>query len=532
MKKARVLKRLAALSMTAVMALSMFACTATGGGQNTQNPDNSENPSVEPNTQKSDETLVVALPAEPAGVTTLNGITNTQTNTVSYVIAPRLWELNTETNELEMSLATGFEKIDDTHYRVTLREDAVYADGTPITAADVAYTFTCAAEVGLDYARNLDPANFVVEDDHNIILAYTQYTPGWNVALAEANAGIYSEAAVEAVGGVQAAERQAPVGGGRYNFVEWKSGEYILVERNENYWDEDYVGYYKYIKFIWATDSASRMLAVKSGDADVALDINISEAITLQNDPTAKAWVSGASTVYNVYFNCTDTVFADAKLREACMYLIDSESVNNLVNMGYGNAVQGFIPEQNPYYVEYYEGGVHPYDPEKGKQLVEEAGYAGTTIECLVLTTNASIATMIQEMLRVGGIEMNIQQVEPSTYVTESRAGNYDLTIGNNSNGFISPDNFVLLDPDRVYTTIGGPKITDPVMTELIAKATSPDEATAKEGWADIINYIFDNNCLVGLCDRVLCAAINPELDGLQQIKRDQVDVTEVRPAG
>lgn len=531
MKKAKALKRITTLLLCAGMAMSMVACSPSAT-ENSQSPLETETASVSPNTAKSDETLVVSLAAEPVGLTTMNGITNNQTNTVCFVISPRLWEMNVDTNELEMSLATGYEKIDDTHYRVTLREDAVYADGTPITAADVAYTFGCAVEASLDYARNLDPANFVVEDDHNIILAYTQYTPGWDVALSEAAAGIYSEAAVEAVGGLQAAERNAPVGGGRYNFSEWKSGEYILLERNENYWDEDYVGYYKYIKFIWATDSASRVMSVKSGDADIAADVNLSEAATLTNDPSAKAWIKPTSTVYNLYFNCTDTVFADPVLREACMYLIDSEAINGLVNMGYGSTVQGFIPESNPYYVEYFEGGVHPYDPEKGKQMIEEAGYAGTTINCAVLTTNAAFATMIQEMLRVGGIEMNIQQMEPSAYVPEARAGNYDLTIGHNSNGFIAPDNFILVDPEIVYDNIGGPKVTDPAMTDLVDKATSSDEATAKEGWADITNYIFENSCLVGLCDKVICAVQDPNLEGLKLIKRDQLDVTEIRPAG
>lgn len=531
MKNAKVLKRIAALSLCAAMSLSLCACTG-GGEQGGQDPTNSASTSLEPNTQKSDETLVVSLTAEPPALTSLNGTTNNQANTVVLAMTPRVWELNYDTNELEMSLATGYKKIDDTHYRITLREDAVFADGTPITASDVAYTYTKCAEKNIDFTRNMDPANFVVEDDHNLIIAYTKYTPGWDVALAESNAGIFSEAGVEAVGGVEASERNVPLSGGKYNFSEWKSGEYILLERNENYWDEDYVGYYKYIKFIWSTDSASRLLAVKSGDADVGLELTVSEAATLANDPAAKAVSYNTNTVYNLYFNCTDTVFEDPKLREACMYLIDSASINNLVNMGQGKVVQGFIPEVNPYYSEYYEGGAHPYDPEKGKQLVEEAGYTGTKVKLLVLNTSASIATMIQEMLRVGGIEVEVQQVEPSAYVPAARAGEYDLTIGTVANAYLAPDNFVLVDPETAYETIGGTKISDPAMSELIAKATSADEATAEQGFADVIDYIFDNNCLVGLCNRVMCSAVSSDLEGLKMFKRDLFDVTEMRPAG
>ena len=167
----------------------------------------------------------------------------------------------------------------------------------------------------------------------------------------------------------------------------------------------------------------------------------------------------------------------------------------------------------------------------KAKELLAEAGYPdGFTLECMVLKNNLQVATMAQEMFRKVGVEMNVTSVEPATYLPESRTGNYDITIGTNANGYIKPDNFNLLSYDNRFEVIGGPKVNDPAIEDIIAKAQSPDEATAEEGWHDVIDYIFDNSILVGLYSKIECAAMNPALEGLRTLKRDYLDYTMIHP--
>ena len=539
--KKTTLVRTFALILALSMLLALAACKPSADPGASDNPDTqSQTPAGDPTKDvqepggltKSDETLTVMLAAEPATLTGLTGISDQEACVVEYALSDRLFDFNNETGELSPSLAAGYEAIDETHYRITLRDGIHYADGTPVTAADVLYTIKNHSEGNQDWTTGIDCANCVVESDTSLVLAYTKYVPGWEVGLAESVAGIYSEAAVEAVGGLSATERTAPVGCGRYNFSEWKSGEYIMLERNENYWDENYTGYYKYIKLMWASDSASRLLAVKSGDADVAETIAASEVATLANDPTANAAVFKLSTTFNLYFNCSKGVFTDPKVREAVMYMIDSDGINQLVNLGQGEVVQGFIPRQLSYYHDYYENGKHPYDPEKGKQLLADAGYAnGFEIECIVLKANLAAATVVQEALRNAGITMNITPMEPASYVPEARAGNYDITIGNNSNGYVSPDNFKLINPEMKDAVIGGCKLDDPAMTEILKRATSSDPDTAEQGWYDVIEYIFENTCLVGLYNKVACHAVSSEVEGLKLIKRDYINITELRPA-
>jgi ABC-type transport system substrate-binding protein len=489
-----------------------------------------EKPLGNVNRIKTDETLVVAMPSEPNALSPLNGSNSHMDNNIQVHIGSRLFELNTN-KDLEYSLAASYETIDETHYRIRLRDGLCFSDGTPLTAADVAYTFTLAKEeTNLTWCEKFDPAGFVVEDEKTVVIAYTQYAPGFPSDLGESAAWIASKKSLEAMDRA-AMNRTPPAGSGRYKFVEWKSGEYILLERNENYWDSDYTGYYKYLKFIFISDAASRTLAVRSGDADVGMELTLSEAKALENDPAVKPVIFQSGNTRNLYFNTSKGIFTDPKLREACMYLVNSQAIAEITNAGYGKVVQGFIPESNPYYKEYYPNGQHPMDVAKAKQLLAEAGYPnGFSCKAVILPTFEQLAVIVQENFRQANINMEITILEPARAVGEFRAGNYEIAIGQNDNSIVHLENFNLIDPETAWTTIGGPKITDPAMIPILKKARSSDKALEKEGWIEVIDYIFDNVCLVGLCDDYYCFTIDAGLNGLRLRKRYYIDVSDVVP--
>ena len=482
---------------------------------------------------KTDKTLVIALNAEPTSLSAISGTTPTLVQgIVTEVLSARLFDYDAVTGEINMNLASNVEIIDETHVRITLRQDAVYSDGTPVTAHDAAYTYLKAIEANANWAADLDPEGIEAENDHTIVVAFKRYVPGWEHTLADSNANIYSEAGIAAVGGLAATDRTPPVGCGKYNFVEWKSGEHIIVERNEDYWDDSYVGYYQYIKFIFVTDTASRVLAVRSGDADVATNLGVSDYVGLQNDSTAEGVLINTDRILSLSFNNESGIFTNAALREAAALAIDSEAINQVVNLGFGNVVQGLIHSNHPYYKEYFPGGVRQPDIEKAKQIMTDAGYPNG-FECALVTTaaNREVATILQESLRQAGITLEIKIMDPSAAGPELRGGNYDVAISAAIAGVLNADNFNNIDPDRVGITFGGARITDPVMSDLIAKARTPEENTARQAWSEIIDYVFDNHTMVGLIDTPAVFAVTPGLEGLGLTSRNGLVVTEIRPA-
>ena len=212
-------------------------------------------------------------------------------------------------------------------------------------------------------------------------------------------------------------------------------------------------------------------------------------------------------------------------------YALDPQAVNALQNMGQGQVVQGWLTETHPYYKEYYEGGHVPYDPEKAKELMAQAGFPDG-FDCTLVTQAATqqIATVIQESLRQVGINMEIQTLEQSTYVANMRAGEYDCYVGATTAGTLSPDNFNQLDPAKIGVTVGGYRDDRPEVSDMIALASSPDEATAQEGWDQLIDLVFGQYYCVGLCNAIDCYGLAGNLEGLKLGKLNYMDVSYVHP--
>lgn len=533
------LKRMLAGTMAFALAFSLTACgnntesdAVSGSDASSTSPVTPDTATATANVTASDEELTVALMSEPTTLFALGGTATESGLIIENVIGGRLLEYDASTGEITPNLADSYELVDDTHAKFHIRDGACYSDGTPVTAADVLYSFSVAQENASSFTIYMDLANSTAEDDQTVIIAFTEYVPGWEQLFANPAATITSEANVAAAGGAEAAGHNPPIGCGRYVFKEWSSGQYITIERNENYWDDSYTGYYKTIRFTFIPDAAARVLALQSGDADVAQRIAMSDYMALQNNPDAKGIPFSTDRVFSMFFNVQSDIFSNEKVREAVAHAIDPQAVNALQNMGQGQVVQGWLTPTHPYYKEYYEGGHPAYDPEQAKALLAEAGYPDG-FDCTMVTqaSTQQIATVLQESLRQVGINMEIQTLEQSTYVATMRAGDYDCYVGATTAGTLSTDNFNQLDPAKIGVTIGGYRDDRPEVTAMIEKASSSDEATAQAGWDEIIDLVYGQYYLVGLCDAIDCYGLAGNLEGLKLGKLNYMDVSYVHPA-
>ena len=482
------------------------------------------------NTVKSDEMLTVVVQTEPTVITGLNGQTTEAGLIIAECFGGTLYEYRN--GEITPSIATSYDTIDETHYRFHLREDACFADKTPVTAADVLFSYTAYVNSGIQNALYFNMDEFVVEDDHTIVIAFKEYVPGWLAGLAEGSLPIFSEAGVEAVGGLEAAARNCPVSCGRYNVAEWKNGEYILLERNENYWDPDYVGYYKYIKFLGVPDPAARLLAVQSGDANVAFLINTADYIGLAANPTVDGVVTSETALFNLILNGSSEKLQDPRVREAIAYATDAESINILTNMGSGKVAQGLFPESFPYYHEVFEGGHLPYDVEKAKSLLAEAGVSNLTLHLPVLASNQNIATIVKESMRQAGIEVEIEICEQNVYVETARSGKYDIQIGGTDYTSVTPNCFNQWDPSMVGKSIGSIYMADNAeLADMAVRGRSSDEATCAQAFSDVIDYVIGGNYIIGLCTRGKFCAVTAGLQELSTGTRmNYIDVSYMHP--
>ncbi len=155
-------------------------------------------------------------------------------------------------------LATGYTVSDDAlTWTVDIRTDATFSDGEPVTAADVAYTFTTASEQGgLTDVTALKSATAIDEDTVELTLKKPQSTFVNRLA----SLGIVPE---HAHGEGYA---QEPIGSGPFTFVDWAKGQQLVVERNDDYYGTKPA--FERVTFVFTDEDAS-LAAAKTGEVDL-----------------------------------------------------------------------------------------------------------------------------------------------------------------------------------------------------------------------------------------------------------------------
>jgi peptide/nickel transport system substrate-binding protein len=157
-------------------------------------------------------------------------------------------------------------------------------------------------------------------------------------------------------------------GTGPYKFVEWIKGEKIVLEKNEEYWGEKP----KIDRLIFKpiADDSARVMALMSGDVDVITHVPPPQIKTLK-DAGFNVIVVPSVRISYIGINTVKPPFSDKRVRQAICYAIDRKSIIDKLLAGLGEVADSFLP---PAAFGYVKIGF-PYDPEKAKKLLAEAGY-------------------------------------------------------------------------------------------------------------------------------------------------------------
>ena len=517
-------KKLAATILAASMIASMGICA---------NAEIMDANLDAPNTEVTDETLKIAFANEPA---TIWGAPAGQVENEAQYIAGALMDslvkVDKETGEILPSLATSWEWVDGTHCKFTLRDDVTMSDGTPLVADDVVYT----VGIWTEYSANTDTGRFVkgavADDEHTVTIEYALEAPDLLTFMSFTNFGIVSEDEVNAAGGPEAAVTNPVMGSGKYRFVSWERGQSITLERNDNYWDPDYKGYFKTIQITFTNDAAAREMAVESGDAQVALDMPVIQAATYAGSDSVNviAFTFGQNT--HLWFNMTDGhATADIKVRQAIMKALNYEALAQVGTAGTAPMAVGYAPAGSLYANETYTAEEKAMDIDGAKALLEEAGY-GDGLDLSILGTQDSVPvyTVIQENLRAIGINVTINTPDVAQFVGDANGGNYDLiSVGDyieNRNPGILP--FVSQASIDTFV-IGGPKVTTPEMDGLVQEIIAEqDQTAAKEKLAELEQIFKDDAIEMDLYPEMKAAVIAKDIKGFRTLERGFNDITSL----
>lgn len=493
--------------------------------------------SVKPNTEKSDETLTVVLGGEPASLL-VESTAGAMSTPIRMLIGDRLLDYDEETGEFTGELLESWEIVDEHHLRGFVRKGVKAFDGTEFNAHDIIYSLETAAELSpIFLASSLNVENCVAEDDYTVLFETTGTVTSTMGMMATGVNSMLDESSMEACGGIDGARTNPCWGVGKYKFVEWVPGQYVLLERNEDYWDDSYVGYYKNIKFTFVSDTATRIMSVLSGTADVAPDVALGSVIEYMDSDECDILTVEAGNASGLWVNCAnDGPLSNLKVREAVRYAIDADALNMISTSGYAPREDFYILSSSKYYFDPTGGEGQVYDPEKAKSLLEEAGYGdGFELTLLGGTADEEILTAVQGMLSAVGITAHIEMPETSVMTSMGENGEYDLYFSAHSAAlnYRTIDVFNSIEPESsaVGKYQGGPKLTDPALQELIDTAVEDlDEETAAKAVDDIVQYVWDNVCYIGVEGSLKAFVVEKGLTGARLDAGACVDLSGYYP--
>jgi peptide/nickel transport system substrate-binding protein len=350
---------------------------------------------TEPPVEAEETTIVIVIPEDPPGFNAL--VTDTgYDQLVAELVMLGVAEIDPFGEfypELAAEIPTienGGVVVDEEAWTMDvtweLRDDVFWADGEPVTADDVLFTWNAIADPemgiwaeGIDYTDSLEKV-----DDYTFIAHYSTVYPNYRIQFGGENFVVWPEHYCDAGQGFTAWDcNRNPLSNGPYILEEWVAGDYLSFVRNPDYFQEG-KPYIDRILVRIVPEQPVRKTMMLEGDADVNMWVSEIVAEDLKDVADVKLTFSPSDRwVMRLFPNqaargtvdaeaTPHPIFADVRVRRAMRMAIDVDTIANEIFLGYSEPIwtEFFRP---PYIC---DNVPRPeYDPEGAKALLEEAGW-------------------------------------------------------------------------------------------------------------------------------------------------------------
>lgn len=415
--------------------------------------------------------LTIALAAEPSGLDPTTNPSAAIKRVVHYNLLEGLLKVD-RNGRVVPALAKSYSiSKDGKEYTFILHPGVKFHDGKPCTADDVKFTFD----------RLLDPKTAApyrmfyevieaiqVVDSTTLKFKTKKYDSNFLFNLARGDAVIVSRQAMDQL-------KSAPVGTGPFKFAEWKRGDSVTMVKNPDYYRKGFP-YLDKVTFKFIPDPSAQLAALRAGDVDViAYDLAPENVPALEKDPRFKVLKGNTTTDVIMAMNHSRKPFNDLKVRQAITLAVDRNAIIQGAVAGYGTPIGSHMDPTNPYYLDL--SGLYPYNPDKAKQLLGEAGYPTGFGAVLKLPEPYAYARrsgeIIADQLSKVGIKLIIEVIPMGQWVERVfKNAEYDLTII----GHAEPFDIEIYGRPNYYF-----RYTNPTFQQLLKKAEGEMKEQARK---------------------------------------------------
>jgi peptide/nickel transport system substrate-binding protein len=217
-----------------------------------------------------------------------------------------------------------------------------------------------------------------------------------------------------------------PSGTGAFKFVEWESNAKVVVQANPGYWDG--APPLKSIVFRPLTDGNTRVAEMLSGGIDLMVEVPPDSVAKFASDKAYRLYEQAGPHLWFLILNCKSGPFSDKRVRQAVNYAIDKKALVDHVLQGTAQVAAGPTP---PAFAWAYNDKLqpYPYDPDKARALLKEAGAEGKELTFYVTEGGSGMldpvpmGTAIQADLAKVGLKVKIETYEWNTFLGKVNPG-------------------------------------------------------------------------------------------------------------
>jgi peptide/nickel transport system substrate-binding protein len=379
--------------------------------------------------QANKNSVVLGMVLEPPGLDPTSGAAAAIGEIVHYNIFEGLTKIAVDGAVTPLLAEAWSESPDGKSYTFRLRKGVTFSDGAPLDSAAVKFSFERAKAEG-----STNKAKKAVFDNISSIAAYDPQTVILTLNHADSTMPfrLGENTAVILHPNSAATAATKPVGTGPFKLDSWNKGSSVTLVKNGAFRDAAKVKLQK-VTFRFINDPAAQVAALLAGDIDGMPRFGALQALKqFQGDKRFTVEIGGTAGKGIMAINNRRKPFDDVRVRRALTHAIDRKAFIDGAQEGLGRPIGSHFAPTDLGYVDLT--GMYPYNPEKAKALLREAGVTTPLNVTLTLPPPQYArkgGEIVAAMLDKVGVVAKIENVEWAQWLAGPFKGNFDLTIIN-----------------------------------------------------------------------------------------------------
>ncbi|MET4326712.1 peptide/nickel transport system substrate-binding protein [Bradyrhizobium sp. i1.15.2] len=375
------------------------------------------------------DSVVMGMTLEPPGLDPTNAAAAAIAEVTLYNIYETLTKINEDGSTSPLLAESWTASPDLKTYTFKLRKGVKFHNGEPFDSAAVKFSFernAVATSTNKDKSLFQSFESVAAPDADTVVITLKNPEPNFPFLMGQASASIVEPKSA-------ATNITQPVGTGPYQFGAWAKGSSMTLNKWADYRNASAIKLSKVtIRFI--SDPAAQAAALLSGDVDAFPRIATRVVAQFKADPRFTVLIGGSKAKTIVAINHRKKPLDDVRVRRAILAAIDRKAIIEGAVEGFGTPIGSFYTPGSLGYVD--TTGINPYDPDKSKKLLAEAGITAPLELSLKLPPPPYArqgGEIVAAQLAKVGIIAKIENVEWAQWLSQVFAPNgphnFDLTI-------------------------------------------------------------------------------------------------------